>query len=58
MAELENKKVNLKDAMKQMLESKKQGNNGGKNSGFVANTSKQSQHTKKPNNQRRKTGGS
>jgi len=57
MAESEQKKVNLKDAMKQILENKKQGNSGSKTAGFVGNTSKQSQHTKKPNNHRRKTGG-
>ncbi|MFB9757497.1 hypothetical protein [Ectobacillus funiculus] len=64
MSNLENneqaapKKVSLQEAMKQMLANKKQGQATGKtDNGLVKNTkAMKSQQTKKPNNQRRRTG--
>lgn len=52
------KKVSLQEAMKQMLANKKQGQATGKaGNGLVKNTkTMKSQQTKKPNNQRRRTG--
>jgi hypothetical protein len=55
----EKKKISLQDAIKQQLANKKQSNESGKGSNNAAGTSSpkmKSQHTKKPNNQRRKTG--
>lgn len=53
------KKVNLADAMKEMLAKKKQQQAEHKGN-FHSNSTKtmKSQNTKKPNNQRRRTGGS
>lgn len=64
MSNLENneqvakKKVSLEEAMKQVLANKKQGQAAGKaGSGPVKSTkAMKSQQTKKPNNQRRRTG--
>ncbi|WP_416828948.1 hypothetical protein [Ectobacillus polymachus] len=52
------KKVSLQEIMKQKLESKKQNQANGKSSlrGSQKTKSMESQLTKKPNNQRRKTG--
>ncbi|WP_456278600.1 hypothetical protein [Bacillus sp. AK128] len=55
----EKKKISLQDAIKQQLANKKQNNDSGKagNNGAGNSAPKmKSQHTKKPNNQRRKTG--
>ncbi|MCP8968083.1 hypothetical protein [Ectobacillus ponti] len=54
----EAKKVSLQEAMKQMLEQKKQAQAGGKLENGLVKTTKgmKSQQTKKPNNQRRRTG--
>ncbi|MEC0372673.1 hypothetical protein P9847_07715 [Paenibacillus chibensis] len=54
------KKVNLADAIKAKLEQKKQQNNAFKPGGFQGNSphAMKSQNNKKPNNQRRRTGGS
>jgi hypothetical protein len=57
----EKKKISLQEAIKQKLASKKQEQASGKTGGFsnAANQQKMhSQNTKKPNNQRRRTGGS
>ncbi|MGG3283660.1 hypothetical protein [Paenibacillus solani] len=57
----ETRKVNLADAIRQKLEQKKQQNAGGNKPGQFQGTSTQrmkSQNNKKPNNQRRRTGGS
>ncbi|MBB3131903.1 flagellar biosynthesis/type III secretory pathway M-ring protein FliF/YscJ [Paenibacillus rhizosphaerae] len=56
----DSKKVNLADAIRAKLEQKKQQNKGGKPGGFQSNAphAMKSQNTKKPNNQRRRTGGS
>lgn len=52
-------KVNLADAIRQKLEQKKQ-QNSNKQGNFHANAGKtfKTQNNKKPNNQRRRTGGS
>ncbi|MFZ3588716.1 hypothetical protein ACOI1C_05395 [Bacillus sp. DJP31] len=53
------KKISLQDAIKQQLANKKQNIENGKANNNDANSSSQkmkSQFTKKPNNQRRKTG--
>ncbi|MBM6619803.1 hypothetical protein [Bacillus suaedaesalsae] len=55
----EKKKISLQEAIKQQLANKKQANeNGNSNSkqGGTGTQKMKSQHTKKPNNQRRKTG--
>ncbi|AKL96444.1 hypothetical protein CACET_c30000 [Clostridium aceticum] len=56
----EKKKMSLQEAMKQMLEAKKQGKANGTFQGnsLNTNTSKQSQLSKKTSNQRRKMGSS
>ncbi|KKO53042.1 hypothetical protein [Paenibacillus sp. DMB20] len=56
----EPRKVNLADAIRQKLEQKKQQNASGKPGAFQPGTTQKmkSQNTKKPNNQRRRTGGS
>ncbi|WP_379131324.1 hypothetical protein [Paenibacillus sp. sgz500958] len=53
-------KVNLADAIRQKLEQKKQQSSGKPGSSFQAGSAKplKSQNNKKPNNQRRRTGGS
>lgn len=55
----EKKKISLQDAMKQMLANKKQGKSTNKFGSDSGNTStmKQSQVTRKPNTQNRRTGG-
>ncbi|MDR5660002.1 hypothetical protein RH915_10925 [Serpentinicella sp. ANB-PHB4] len=54
----EKKKISLQDAMKQMLENKKQSKGKDKSKSNTNNSNtKQSQHTKKTTLQRRKTGG-
>ncbi|AKG36374.1 MULTISPECIES: hypothetical protein [Paenibacillus] len=52
-------KINLADAIRQKLEQKKQQNNS-KPGAFQAGAAKtfKTQNNKKPNNQRRRTGGS
>lgn len=54
----ERKKISLKEAMKQQLESKKQNQSGGKfnNSPVKSAKTLKSQQTKKTNNQRKRTG--
>ncbi|ABS23453.1 MULTISPECIES: hypothetical protein [Bacillus cereus group] len=54
----ENKKVSLADLMRGQLAKKKQENKGGENlkNKDLATKKLQSQQTKKPNNQRRRTG--
>ncbi|MCG7408678.1 hypothetical protein MH117_14700 [Paenibacillus sp. ACRRX] len=54
------KKVNLADAMKEMLAKKKQQQQDQKGNfqGNAGTKALKSQNTKKPNNQRRRTGGS
>ncbi|KOP66484.1 hypothetical protein AMS62_15485 [Bacillus sp. FJAT-18019] len=57
----ETRKVNLADAIRQKLEQKKQQNASGNKPGQFQGASTQkmkSQNNKKPNNQRRRTGGS
>ncbi len=57
----ESRKVNLADAIKQKLEQKKQQNSAANKPGqFQAGSAQKmkSQNNKKPNNQRRRTGGS
>jgi len=57
----ETRKVNLADAIRQKLEQKKQQNAPGNKPGQFQGGSTQkmkSQNNKKPNNQRRRTGGS
>lgn len=56
----ERPKINLADAIRQKLEQKKQHNSGKPGSTFQAGSAKplKSQNNKKPNNQRRRTGGS
>lgn len=53
------KKVSLAEAMKRKLAQDKQNKNNEQNSTKLksGNQTVKSQHTKKPNNQRRKTGG-
>lgn len=53
-------KINLADAIRQKLEQKKQQNSNKPGSTFQAGSAKplKSQNNKKPNNQRRRTGGS
>ncbi|MFC6648548.1 hypothetical protein [Paenibacillus rhizoplanae] len=52
--------INLADAIRQKLEQKKQHASGKPESTFQAGSAKplKSQNNKKPNNQRRRTGGS
>jgi hypothetical protein len=54
----EKKKISLQDAIKQQLANKKNNKENGKSTNMTSNSSPKmkSQHTKKPNNQRRKTG--
>lgn len=55
----EKKKISLQDAIKQQLANKKQANaneKGNTKQGSTGTQKMKSQHTKKPNNQRRKTG--
>ncbi|SEU25476.1 hypothetical protein [Paenibacillus sp. NFR01] len=54
------KKINLADAIRQKLEQKKQQSSAKPGAGFQGGSAKtlKSQNTKKPNNQRRRTGGS
>ncbi|KAA0550207.1 hypothetical protein FZW96_02395 [Bacillus sp. BGMRC 2118] len=55
----EKKKISLQEAIKQQLANKKQANESGASNSKKGDTGTQkmkSQHTKKPNNQRRKTG--
>ncbi|MFD1738492.1 hypothetical protein ACFSCX_18380 [Bacillus salitolerans] len=54
----ERKKISLQDAIKQQLANKKNNQESGKGSNALASSTPKmkSQHTKKPNNQRRKTG--
>ncbi|MFD0768258.1 hypothetical protein ACFQZ1_04890 [Bacillus sp. CGMCC 1.60114] len=54
----ENKKVSLADLMREQLAKKKQGNGNGSNATNQSQATKklQNQQTKKPNNQRRRTG--
>ena len=54
----ENKKVSLADLMREQLAKKKQGNGNGANATNQSQATKklQNQQTKKPNNQRRRTG--
>lgn len=54
----EQKKVSLQDAMKKMLEQKQQAQNGKNKVGGIVKSTKSmsSQLTKKPNNQKRRTG--
>ncbi|NMO97272.1 hypothetical protein [Paenibacillus lemnae] len=54
------KKVNLADAIRQKLEQKKNGGASGKSGSFQPGSVQKmkSQNNKKPNNQRRRTGGS
>lgn len=55
----EKKKISLQDAIKQQLANKKQASENAKGNNKQGSTGSQkmkSQHTKKPNNQRRKTG--
>jgi len=57
----ESRKVNLADAIRQKLEQKKQQNSSANKPGqFQAGSAQKmkSQNNKKPNNQRRRTGGS
>jgi hypothetical protein len=56
----EQKKVSLADAIRAKLEQKKQQNQSFKPGGFQGNSPQamKSQNNKKPNNQRRRTGGS
>ncbi|BFH65300.1 MULTISPECIES: hypothetical protein [Paenibacillus] len=56
----QSKKVNLADAIRAKLEQKKQQNTSFKPGGFQGNSpaAMKSQNNKKPNNQRRRTGGS
>ncbi|GIP30461.1 hypothetical protein J23TS9_55910 [Paenibacillus sp. J23TS9] len=55
-----NKKVNLADAIRAKLDQKKQQSGSQKPGGFQSNSphAMKSQNNKKPNNQRRRTGGS
>ncbi|WP_151737409.1 hypothetical protein [Paenibacillus tengchongensis] len=56
----ERPKVNLADAIRQKLEQKKQHSSSKPGASFQAGSAKplKSQNNKKPNNQRRRTGGS
>lgn len=56
----EKTKINLADAIRKKLEQKKQQHSNKPGSGFQAGSAKpmKSQNNKKPNNQRRRTGGS
>ncbi|WP_150273478.1 hypothetical protein [Paenibacillus tepidiphilus] len=56
----ERPKVNLADAIRQKLEQKKQNSSAKPGANFQAGSAKplKSQNNKKPNNQRRRTGGS
>ncbi|MDO7907849.1 hypothetical protein Q5741_15665 [Paenibacillus sp. JX-17] len=56
----EKRKISLADAMKQKLAQKKQQASNGPQNGFQSNATKtlRTQNNKKPNNQRRRTGGS
>ncbi|WP_054956894.1 hypothetical protein [Paenibacillus dakarensis] len=56
----DSRKVNLADAIRQKLEQKKQQNSSTNPGSFQPNATKKmkSQNNKKPNNQRRRTGGS
>ncbi len=59
MEENQPKKISLQEAMKQRLAQKKQEQAQNKSAAKqkAGNMTMKSQHTKKPNNQRRKTGG-